>query len=130
MRPLITVLLLAGTTLSTQVAAQQCMPEFPFGHGWFGADGGYSIPLATGRTLWPFGDSFVGTSKTKNRSGTRMINSSTGISSCGSDGKFTIRYVWAGQSTRRPEAIFPATHDYKYWAMHLRTAKTSMWRSK
>jgi hypothetical protein len=118
MRPLITVLLLAGTTLSTQVVAQQCMPEFPFGHGWFGADGGYSIPLATGRTLWLFGDSFVGTSKNTNRSGTRMISSSIGISSCGSDGKFTIRYVWAGQGTRRPEAIFPATHDYKYWGMH------------
>ena len=29
-----------------------------------------------------------------------MINSSIGISSCGSVGKFTIRNAWAGQGTR------------------------------
>ncbi len=119
MRPLIAVLWLAGTTLLAAEAAQQCMPQFPFQDGWFGADGAYSIPLARGRVLWLFGDSFVGTSRNKNRAGTKMINSTIGISSCGSDGKFTIRYVWAGQGTRHPKAIFPpVAHQHKYWAMH------------
>ena len=119
MRPLVAVLLLAGTRFNAAAAAQQCMPEFPFHNGWLGADTGYSIPLATGRTLWLFGDAFVGTSRSKNRSGTRIINSTIGISSCDSDGKFTIRYVWPGQGTRHPEAIFPAvSHEYKYWAAH------------
>ena len=119
MRTLVGVLLLAETALCAAGAKQPCTLGFPFHDGWFGADGGYSIPLATGHTLWLFGDSFVGTSKNKNRSGTKMINSTIGISSCDRDGKFTIRYVWAGQGTRHPEAIFPPVpHQYKYWATH------------
>jgi hypothetical protein len=119
MRILVRILLLAETAFCVAGAEQQCVPEFPFQNGWFGADGGYSIPLASGQTLWLFGDSFVGTSSNKNRVGTRMINSTIGVSSCDRGGKFTIRYVWAGQGTRHPEAIFPPVRQqYKYWTMH------------
>jgi hypothetical protein len=118
-RTLVAALLLAEVALYAAGAGQQCTPQFPFRDGWFGADAGYSIPLASGQTLWLFGDSFVGTTKSKDRSGTTMVNSTIGISSCAPDGKFTIRYVWAGQDTQHPQAIFPPVRkQYKYWAMH------------
>jgi len=52
----VAVLLLTGTALSAAAAEQGSMPEFPFQNGWFGADGAYSILLATGETLWLFDD--------------------------------------------------------------------------
>src|SRR5688572_22589904 len=39
-----------------------CMPSFPYKDGWLGGDAGYSIALAPGKSLWLFGDSFVGKS--------------------------------------------------------------------
>jgi hypothetical protein len=111
-----TVILLAAITARAAGGQQSCLPEFPFREGWWGADGGYSILLTSGQTLWIFDDSFVGTSKNKNRSGTRMVNSTIAFGSCDPDGKFTVRYIWGGQGTRHPEAVFPPVpNQYKYW---------------
>ena len=95
---------------------QSCQPEFPFREGWWGGDGGYSILLPSGQTLWIFDDSFVGTSKNKNRSGTRMVNSTVAFGSCDPEGKFNVRYVWGRQGTRHPQAVFPPVpNEYKLW---------------
>ncbi len=116
MRSLATAILVAAMAISEAPAQQSCKPEFPFRNGWWGADGGYSIPLPTGETLWLFNDSFVGTAKNKNRSGTKIVTSTMGLGSCDRDGKFTVRYVWAGQGTRHPKAIFPSVpKQSKYW---------------
>jgi hypothetical protein len=107
---------MAAITARAAGGQQSCLPEFPFREGWWGADGGYSILLTSGQTLWIFDDSFVGTSKNKNRSGTRMVNSTIAFGSCDPDGKFTVRYIWGGQGTRHPEAVFPPVpNQYKYW---------------
>ncbi len=117
MKSLTTAVFLIATLMSEAQAQQSCKPEFPFRDGWWGADGGYSILLPTGETFWLFDDSFVGTAKNRSRSGTKMINSTIALGSCDRDGKFTVRYVWAGQGTSHPGAIFPPVpKQYKYWA--------------
>jgi hypothetical protein len=118
MKSLAATAMAAAIAICAAAAPQSCKPEFPFLDGWWGGDGGYSVLLPTGETLWLFGDSFVGTTKNKSRSGTRMVNSTIGLASCDQDGKFHVRYVWARQGTRHPGAIFPPVgKEYKYWPM-------------
>lgn len=47
--------------------------------GWIGADGNYSIPLATNTTLWLFSDTFVGDVKGGKRVNARMIHNSVAL---------------------------------------------------
>ena len=44
---------------ATSVAAI-CVPSFPYDDGWLGGDAAYSIRLSDTRSIWLFGDSFVG----------------------------------------------------------------------
>src|ERR1700722_11995449 len=48
-------------------------------NGWAGADADYSIPLATNKTVWFFGDTFVGQVTGGKRINCRMIHSSIAI---------------------------------------------------
>ena len=47
-------------------ARSQALPSFPYENGWLGADAAYSIPLGSGKSLWLFGDTFVGGPRGKN----------------------------------------------------------------
>jgi len=116
MKILAGAILVAAITISEAPAQQSCKPEFPFRDGWWGGDGGYSVQLPNGGTLWFFDDSFVGTTKNKSRSGTTMVNSTIGLASCDQDGKFHVQYVWARKGTRHPAAVFPPVpKQWKYW---------------
>ena len=46
-----------------------CWPHFPYASGWLGGDGAYSIPLSPTRTLWLFGDTFIGADGQADRAG-------------------------------------------------------------
>lgn len=73
------------------------------GGGWTGGDGTLSVPLGDGRTLWLFGDSFLGT---VNPDGTRPEDTPL-VRNCIviQDGEtLTTR---TGNSPEAPEAFFP-----------------------
>ena len=52
---------------------------FQRSNGWVGADAIYSIPINTDRTLWFFGDTFVGRVADGRRTNVAMINNSVGV---------------------------------------------------
>lgn len=95
---------------------QDCVPSFPIRDGWLGGDGDISVSLSPTKTLWLFSDSFVGEQHQTSRSGARMLSNTIGISTCGRDGKSTIRYYWRNQYTVHPRPIFESfTTRYRYW---------------
>ncbi|MGH9529142.1 MAG: hypothetical protein ACRD2S_04400, partial [Terriglobales bacterium] len=69
-RLLFAILFLGSMYGQVSAAANQSrpMPDFSYTDGWLGADDAYSIPLASSKSLWLFGDTFVGNSDTKLRS--------------------------------------------------------------
>lgn len=78
----------------TAVNRNRCLPAFPDKNGWYGGDGAYSIPLDHDRTLWVFGDTFVGCGEyRKERINMDVILGTTvGISTCSVSNEFTINY--------------------------------------
>jgi len=57
-------------------------------NGWLGADVAYSIPLGTDKTLWIFGDTFVGRIRDGKRTAAKMIHSSIAIQRLGEEPQF------------------------------------------
>src|ERR1700727_199679 len=62
------------------VQSTETLPElnaaFAGTEGWTGADGAYSIKLDSSRTLWTFGDTWIGRIKGGKRVHSKMINNS------------------------------------------------------
>jgi hypothetical protein len=71
---------LANTTSAAPNEAQapSCDPVFPYKEGWLGGDAAFSILLPDGRSLWLFGDSFVGSANQTNRPGSKMVRNAHG----------------------------------------------------
>src|ERR1700756_4952151 len=71
------------------------LPMFPYAEGWLGADDAYSVPLADGKSIWLFGDTFVGDPTTKLRSKSKtMVRNSVGISTCVPGKGCSMQYFW------------------------------------
>jgi len=125
-RVFIAPLLLLGT-LWAQVSPavdpsdlqKHLLPEFNYTHGWLGADDAYSISLAPHRSLWLFGDTFVGGENTKLRSQAKtMVRNSVGISVCKRDKNCTMRYFWRQPGEPKPHSFFDTgTDDLWYWPL-------------
>lgn len=99
-----------------QSAKAQCQPSFPYRDGWLGGDAAYSIQLSEGRSLWLFGDTLVGKKSQINRSHSKFVSSSIGISSCDEKNGWSIRYFWKNQYGANPRPVFDSgTPEYKYW---------------
>jgi hypothetical protein len=111
------LVIFATTSCSTfgPTSAVPCTPHFPYAEGWLGADGGYSIPLADGRSVWLFSDTFVGVPGQPSRENSEMIHNSIGLSRCADNGRWNIDYAW-GQSDRgEPAAFFHQNDATGYW---------------
>ena len=80
--------------------------------GWCGADAAYSVPLSGGRTLWLFGDTFVGPS----RRGSRMVHNSIGIQD-GPDPAQAGLTPYFGGTRDDPMPFFPADPGTWLWPM-------------
>lgn len=90
---------------------------FPYQQGWLGADAAYSVSLGNGKSLWLFGDTFVGAPGTTSRKQpTAFIRNSVGISAC-SGMRCSFRYYWRGQNTAKPGEIFAAPGKDWFWPM-------------
>lgn len=57
-------------------------------NGWLGADVAYSVPLGSDKSLWLFGDTFVGRIQDGKRTSAKMIHSSIAIQRTGEDPEF------------------------------------------
>jgi hypothetical protein len=126
MKNVVTALLLLGTawaqavpTPSNQSAAPIQLPDFNYSQGWLGADDAYSIPLGRGKSLWLFGDTFVGNKDTQLRSQAKtMVRNSIGISVCARAKNCTLRYYWLFPKASKPRSFFDTgTDDVWYWPM-------------
>ena len=91
--------------------------EFPYAGGFFGADDAYSVPLSPTRSLWLFGDTFVGDATTKTRAETKaMIRNSLAITDCRTGAPCHVEYIWGGQGTDKPRSFFDTgKEDEWYW---------------
>lgn len=114
----IALMLLASgcaTPLRSEHAERACWPSFPYQQGWLGGDGAYSIPLANGRSLWLFGDTFVGAPGAVDRTGAVFLHNSAGISTCHPDGRFEIAYHWGVRDDGTPRALFERGDASRWW---------------
>jgi hypothetical protein len=99
-------------------ASADCVPSFPYAHGWLGGDRAYSIPLGTWRDLWLFGDSFVRADARVSRSGSKMIYNTTAISTCHGS-QWSIRYYYRRDAASgSPQPFFDTgTNVYRFWPL-------------
>ena len=81
-----------------------CAPDFPLQEGWLGGDGAASVDLGGGRSLWFFGDTFIGEPGARTREGAALIANSVALSRC-AGGAPAIRYHWA-ETPSGPAPIF------------------------
>ena len=79
---------------------------------WWGADAAYSVPLSGGRSLWLFGDTFVGSS----RRAARMVHNTIGIQT-GPDVTAAPLVAHTGGTADEPEPFFPAPSGTWLWPM-------------
>jgi hypothetical protein len=95
------------------------LPEFKYLDGWLGADDAYSVPLAPSKSLWLFGDTFVGDHETGLRSQAKiMVRNSIGISRCDGDKPCTMEYFWQKRNDPKPRSFFDTGTDALwYWPL-------------
>ncbi len=95
------------------------LPDFSYSQGWLGADDAYSIPLTASKSLWLFGDTFVGDSDTKLRSQSKtMVRNSIGISVCNPGASCTMSYYWRNPKAAKPRSFFDTgTDKLWYWPL-------------
>lgn len=95
------------------------LPEFSYKQGWLGADDAYSVPIGKERSIWLFGDTFVGDRDTALRSHYKvMVRNSIGVSECKVSENCTMRYSWQRPYTPNARSFFDTgTDDLWYWPM-------------
>jgi hypothetical protein len=108
---------LAQQAATTQSISSRGEISFPDQKRWLGADDAYSIPLEDGRSLWLFGDTFIGAMPESPRTAkSAFIRNSIGISTC-SAGKCTIEYFWANMNSDKPDSMFSVPGTDWFWPM-------------
>lgn len=95
------------------------LPEFPYKDGWLGADDAYSIALTPTKSVWLFGDTFVGAPATKVRSESKaMVRNSVGISRCEAGRPCEMEYFWQKPDAPAPRSFFDSgTDQLWYWPL-------------
>lgn len=124
---LLPALILLNATLFAQIPSSGTagasglisLPAFPYSQGWLGADDAYSIKMSANRSIWLFGDTFVGTATTQLRSEAKtMVRNSVGISVCRPSHSCTMRYFWNKPKDPRPRSFFDTgTDNLWYWPL-------------
>lgn len=85
-----------------------------YGDGWTGGDATYSIPLPDGRTLWLFGDTFLGIVRAdRSRPPTGLIRNSFVVM----DGD-QLTTLFQGSAGNASAFVSPAETEWWYWPGH------------
>ena len=118
---LLALLLLGQNTAPAQQNHGQSrpLPDFNYTQGWLGADDAYSVPIGPNRSVWLFGDTFVGTADTKlRRQAKTMVHNSVGISECEPGMNCTLNYFWHDRESPKPRSFFDTgTDELYYWPL-------------
>jgi Domain of unknown function (DUF4185) len=80
-------------------------------NGWLGADVAYSVPLGSDKTLWLFGDTFVGRIMGGKRTSATMIHSSIAIQRPGEEPQF----YFPVDSHHQPTSLIKSTGPRTYF---------------
>jgi hypothetical protein len=114
---LLALLALLASACAGPVAPRtpSCWPHFPYRQGWLGADGAFSIPLSASRSLWLFGDTFVGEPGQADRSNAAFVHNSIGISECRADAHFDVEYFWGTAPDGTPRAFLERDGGGWWW---------------
>ncbi|HEX3625791.1 MAG TPA: DUF4185 domain-containing protein [Verrucomicrobiae bacterium] len=101
----------AAGDLSFRVsAAPEWNQMFQRTNGWLGADVAYSVPLSSDKTLWLFGDTFVGQIRDGKRESTKMIHSSVAEQPLGGEPQFYYPLDKKGQAQSFVKSLGPKTY--------------------
>lgn len=96
------------------IPAPTLTQHFQRTEGWTGGDVAQSIRLTADRTLWLFGDSFIGKIESGRRIGAQMINNAAAWQSL-QDEKMDLQFFW-DRSGKEPAALLhPGEPDTWYW---------------
>jgi hypothetical protein len=95
-------------------AQRACWPRFAYQQGWLGGDGAYSVPLSSTRSIWLFGDTFVGRPGQRDRVGAALVHNSVGVSEC-RGGRFAIDYAWGAGADGAPRAFLERPGAGWWW---------------
>lgn len=82
--------------------------------GWTGADGAGSVPLSAEKTLWLFGDTFIGKVENGRRCRPQFINNSAAWQN--SVGEPRLRFFWRTEGDTAAALVTPLSRDGQfYW---------------
>lgn len=85
---------------------------------WLGGDDAYSVDLGSGRTLWLFGDTFVGDGSNPSRRAAAFPRNSIGIQQGTDPSGASIRFYWS-EATNAPTSFFDASPtEHWLWPLH------------
>lgn len=88
-------------------------------HGWVGGDGVFSVPLSPERTLWLFGDTWIGRVENGRRSQVVMVNNTIGLQSRRPFSRQRLKYFIPRSPTGKPAAFFtPPDRRGWFWPLH------------
>ena len=90
-------------------------PSFPYAAGWLGGDAAYSIPISAGKSVWLFGDTFVGAPDQQTRKGASLVHNSIAISECLPSGEWKIEYSWGREEDGAHRAFLDTGQNEIYW---------------
>jgi hypothetical protein len=100
----------SAETAPLTVQSTETLPElnasFERTEGWTGADGAYSIRLDSSRTLWTFGDTWIGRITGGKRVDSKMINNSAAWQRLDVPNA-PFKFFWRG-SRKHPSSLLPA----------------------
>lgn len=80
-------------------------------NGWLGADVVYSVPLATNKSVWLFGDTFAGHISNGKRTNCIMIHSSIAVQRFGE----TPRFFYPVNTQHKPESFIKSLNSTNYF---------------
>ena len=87
--------------------------------GWTGGDGAYSTALGSGRTLWLFGDTFVGRVEGGRRVEARLIANSLAVQRGERPSPGFLEFFYRTDGGGLPQAAFvPPDGDAWFWPWH------------
>jgi hypothetical protein len=109
----------AQATSESKTAPSNPMISFyPYQQGWLGGDAAYSVQLSPGRSLWLFGDTFIGKPDANDRSATYgMPRNSVGIATCPVSGTCAVQYFWSHMGSTASTAYFDTKSSDWYWPL-------------
>lgn len=132
---------MAGDFTFSVSAAPDWNRMFQRTNGWIGADVAYSVPLEGNKTLWLFGDTFVGQVRRGKRISAEMIHSSIAIQQFGQEPQFYYpldkgnnpqsfirslgprKYFWLSDGVRTEQGLYLFVQEVEWindstWGFH------------